>query len=623
MQTKRVVTTWIAGAMLVAGLAGSAAAQLRVVTYNIAQLNGNQTKLQAVLAALNDDDIPGFAMAPHVIVFQEVENADIAFLEAYLNASAPPGVTYARGTYTNNGEDCCAGAQAMFYRSDMLTEQVNQHKDIFTQAGRYADRWRLRVLGYTGDDAKFYVYSAHLKAGTTSSDEADRDAGAQAIRADADSLPEGTHILYMGDFNLKSNTEAAYQTFIAAGPGKARDALGTGSWAGPLYAIEHTQSPRLNGGGLTGGGMDDRFDFQLTTAEFRDGEGYSYITGTYRSFGNDGLHYNLAIDDGDNFYYPNDLTRSNTLASNLRGASDHIPVIAEYQLPAWMDANMPADFGRVIQNTAYTIPLHVWNAAPVVVQEGADELDYTSVISGAISGTCAGTHLALDPPDTCDLTVDTSALGVMTGTVDLSTASQGAANAAITLNTTGHIVAPSRPSFNSASDVTATTVAMVVTPDTGVVNLDVLVHNRAFDADTATLDIDAVSGLSAPFAFASGLQTGVGSTPATLSFTFDSTGAGTADYTGVALIDVSDEDIPGASASQMSLTWQVFSRELAGDVDGDCSINLTDLGTLLSGFGSMAGDAGYLPAADFDNSGAIDLTDLGLILAGFGTSCTP
>ncbi len=47
----------------------------------------------------------------------------------------------------------------------------------------------------------------------------------------------------------------------------------------PPYLNVHTQS----GGAITGGGkVDDRFDWQLVTGEFLDGEGLSYIDGTHR-----------------------------------------------------------------------------------------------------------------------------------------------------------------------------------------------------------------------------------------------------------------------------------------------------------------------------------------------------
>ncbi len=75
-------------------------AQLRVVNFNIAQLNGTDSALIEVFSALKDDDRPGFAVAPHVYVFQEVRSQDFSALTALLDASVPPGVSYAAATYT-------------------------------------------------------------------------------------------------------------------------------------------------------------------------------------------------------------------------------------------------------------------------------------------------------------------------------------------------------------------------------------------------------------------------------------------------------------------------------------------------------------------------------------------
>ncbi len=128
------------------------------------------------------------------------------------------------------------------------------------------------------------------------------------------------------------------------------DPLGSGSWDGEPHAIKHSQSPRNNGGnfcGLSPGGMDDRFDFQLVTDEWLDGDGLDLIPGTYRSLGNDGQHFDIAINDGDNFYYPDDVPRSNALADALHDASDHLPVVVDYVVSCPADLNLDGDVGIV------------------------------------------------------------------------------------------------------------------------------------------------------------------------------------------------------------------------------------------------------------------------------------
>ncbi len=167
-------------------------------------------------------------------------------------------------------------------------------------AGREADRWKLELVG--NPDVSFYIYSAHLKASPGGDNEQVRLAGVEIIRADADSLPDGTHVIYAGDMNFYHSGEPGYLEFLTDGPGQAVDPLGSGSWEGEPHAIKHSQSPRNNGSNLCGlapGGMDDRFDFQLVTDEWLDGDGLDLIPGTYRSLGNDGQHFDIAkLDDG-------------------------------------------------------------------------------------------------------------------------------------------------------------------------------------------------------------------------------------------------------------------------------------------------------------------------------------
>jgi hypothetical protein len=611
----------MAGIVLGFASTPDAAAQLRIVNYNIAQLQGDTNALEDVFAALNADDKPGFAVAPHAYVFQEVLTSNTSALLARLNNAAPPGVTYVMGTYTNSGEDGVAGAQAMYYRLDILTEMTGAHRDLFTGAGRNADRWRLRLNGYNDRLARFHIYSAHLKAGSSSSDESTRLSGADTLRTDADSLLADTHVIFAGDFNLQDNGEAAYLRFFDPGDAQAFDPLGTGSWSSSAQAIKHTQSPLASpNGGLIGGAMDDRFDFQLLSMEFTDGAGLAIMPGTYRAFGNDGNHFDQAINAGNNTYYPADIARSNALADDLHAASDHIPVVVDYRLPAQLDASMPADLGRVIQDGAVTAQMQVANSAPAVIVDGADVLDYNAVASGALSGSCSGSVPPLSPADTCDFAVDTSTVGVINGTVQVTSPNQGADSPAF-LTPTGEVVRPAAASFSDTALQTELTIPRTVPPDSGLVPVDVDVFNFGFDASQALLDIDGVSGVAAPFAFVGGLQSGVGAAPATLSFTFDTTGAGNADFNQVVSIEFSDEDLPGAGSGSLTLTLAFHTRILVGDVDGNCAVELDDLTLLLQGFGACIGDAAYDSASDLDGNGCIDLDDLTLLLMQFGAQC--
>ncbi|MCI0677030.1 MAG: hypothetical protein L0Y42_14805 [Phycisphaerales bacterium] len=603
-----------------------AAAQLRVVNYNIAQLGGNDAALQNVFEALHADDKPGFAVPVSVFVFQEVRNADFPVLQALISASAPPGVSYAAATYTNLGEDGTGGAQAMFFRAGLLQEIPAAHLDIYTQAGRYTDRWRLRLVGNNSFPAFFYVYGSHLKADNDSASENLRLIGAQAIRDDADALtPLDQHIIYCGDYNLYDDAEPAYLEFLSPGNAQAFDPLGTGPWNGAANAIKHSQSPRaINCCGLVGGALDDRFDFQLSTAPFDDGEGLSRMSATpfsYRSFGNDGLHFDQAINAGDNFYYSDDLAASNALADDLHEASDHIPVIVDYQLPAAMSAQIEPSFGRVIQDAALQISVDVTNVADVVVVQGADELDYTATASLGLSGVASDTVEALGDVSSPSFDLNTAVVGPLTGQVALTATSQAAFNPSIVIETTGTIVRPSNPSFSDSIDLDDLNVGGSFPAESGIHPITVFIHNYNFDALQALMDIDSATQFDpeSPFQYVSGLGDSIGSTPAALTYSFDTAGLAPGTYKVFVIVQTSDEDLPGETSAMLHLGLAVTvgdASECPEDVIADGLVNVSDLLAVIAAWGPCP-----VPStcpADTNDDGLVNVADLLAVIAAWG-----
>jgi hypothetical protein len=612
--------------LLAAGLAAPGAhAQVRVMTYNIAQMQGNQTALEDVIAAAHADDKFGFAVPVAVFVFQEVRDEDRPALEVAVANATPLDEYYFLGTYTNDGESTYGGAQAMFYRAGFVDEIESAHVDIYTQAGRYTDRWKFQLVGYDSPEATFYVYSSHLKAGDTPDDRDKRLLGVQDIRANADALGDGVHIIYAGDMNFSGSSEPAYQQFRTTGTGKAFDPLGTGTWSGPSYAIKHTQSPRsVSSGGLIGFGLDDRFDFLLLSdGEFNDDNGLSLMTGTYRAFGNDGQHYDEAINDGDNYYYPGDVARSNALADDLHDATDHLPVTIDCQIPAVMLAGM-TDFGRVIQNAVYSAPFFVFNQADVVVPDAGDVLEYESAGSGVFYGGTSGSVPADIFPVADAIPVDTSTVGEVTGTLTVTSDGEGVQNPQFILNALGTILRPSNASFDGAADLDALTIEQTHEADTGVQTIEVNVHNLGFDALQALLDVDGVSPPDPPFAFDGGLESGVGADPATLSFSFDTMGLADGDYVANITIDVSDEDLPGEGTAVLDLTLDM-TIGAGSDCPWDCedepdgAVGIDDLVAVINHWGPCPAPPAACPwDCEAEPDGAVGIDDLVAVINHWG-----
>ena len=604
--------------IVLAGIAlsvcASAQAQLRVVNYNLAKLVGDAASIRGVLTAIGDDNKFGFATDPAVMCFQEIRAADVAALDGHILA-AFPGTPYARATYTTGTtEDGAGGGQCMYYRTDLLTEVTSGHVDIATGASRNSDRWLMQVNGYTAPAVRFYVYSSHLKASNTAADATTRNTGAIALRNNADALGPGVHAMFMGDWNLYTSGEAAYGTMTAAGNAQCIDPLGPDDWTGAANAIKHTQSPRLATGTLVGGGVDDRFDFQLSTVEFQDGDGLSMIAGTYRTFGNDGNHYNLDINNGDNTYYPGDLVRSNAIADFLWAATDHMPVVADYQVPGILGATMQSTFPTVIVGATVVVPVQVSNTAPVVHALGADAISATVTGIGALVGTQTVAAPLAPSTATVNLQVNTGTPANVSASASITTGAEGAQNASITRAISGTVLGHARASFSPTALVTSTTASASTTPNVGTIQIAVPLHNFGYGALQARLDADGATGLVSPFGVVDAVESNLAATAGSLVFSFDTNGRAPGTYTQIANIAVSDENLAGATSGSLALTLSVtVGGGNPADLNGDGSVNGADLALLLNQWGSTKPSN-----ADINGDGVVNGADLAMLLNSWG-----
>ncbi len=603
-----------AAILAMAAVTGSASAQLRVLNYNYAHLGGDAAALQSVIAAAHADNKFGWAKPVDILLFQEVTTGTVGTLESIVHAAAPAGSTYNRATFTSaSGEDSASGAQCAFYRVQSVTENVSAHADIFSQAGRYCDRWLFTLNGYSSSAASLYVYSLHLKASLGSEDL--RETGALAIRANANALGAGVRAIYTGDFNLYVNTEPAYLAFLAAGAGQAFDPLGTGSWVGANNAIKHTQSPRLASGGLVGGGVDDRFDFHLVTASLDDGEGISFIDGTYRTLGNDGNHFDQAINTGNNTYYPGDVARSNALANALFAATDHMPVVVDYQVPAVMSASMSGVPARLIQGASATATVQVSNIASVVTPLGSDELNFTASATTGLIGSVTSIAPLAPAFASASLQINTGVVGTIALSATTTSPSEAVQNPSIVSTGSCVVVGHARPSWLSTSQSTTTTIPVAVTVGGPVVDIDVPLHNFAFTTLQSKLDADFLSvPAGSRVSLLGTLPQSIAGTAGVVRLRVNPTGllAGVTTVNGTLL--VSDENIPGEGDATLSFSVVITATgttQRPGDVNNDGLVNGSDLAILLSQWGGPG-------SADLNASGGVDGGDLSILLSNWG-----
>ena len=588
-------------------LATQASANLRVVSWNLANLKGDSSAIESVFAEIESDDVEGISAAPHLYIFQEIRATDVNALTSLI-ASAHPAYDYVRATYTSTPfESGSAGAQALFYRDDTLTEIASGHRDIFTGAGRNTDRWQMRLKNYTFD---LYVYSSHLKAGTGSSDQIEREQGATSVRANADSLPSTAHAIFVGDFNLYNNNEAAYQIMTAAGPKQAVDPLGSGSWSGSSNAIKHTQSPRLSASsnGLIGGGMDDRFDFHFVTEGLLDGSGLSLVD--YRVVGNDGNHYNSSINSGNNSYFPGETSRSNQLADDIFDASDHVPILCDYQVPARIAALTPDELGLIIQNANYPVAVQISNTAP------GDLVDSCPAIVEGLNGVL-GDDTIMDVArfpnfDVVNLNLNTSMIGDLFGTISIQALGQDVGGSNITLETNATIIASSQASFAADALVTDDLLDVEVSSDDPSFTIEIPLHNFDYSSLQATCSVTAVSGLSGALTLETLPSGQIGGLSSDLVLRLDP-GVLSRTSTDYPLeITLDDQVLPGARSSILSLMISVSleSEGIPGDLNNDGMVDGIDLASLLASWGTAEND--------IDGDGVVGGSDLAVLLAAWG-----
>ena len=586
-------------------VSGVASAQIRVVSYNSAQFKGDANAMVDVLQAASEDDSHGFAVPVSIFLFQEVDEALLSTLQNVVGAG------YTMATFTDQNDSSWGGAQAMFYNATQFVENSALHEDIFTGAGRHADRWALNVSGYTGK--RIYVYSMHLKAASGGSNQEERRQGAENVRDNLMTLPTGSHVIVAGDMNFYSPNEPGYIWFTDSGDGQIIDPLGNGnSWSGGSNTLKHTQSPLLNqDGGLIGGGLDDRFDFQFLSPSLLDGGGFDLIDGTYRTLGNDGNHYNDAINSGNNYYFPGDTARGNALADKLIIASDHMPLVADYQVPAELGWSFEDDRVLVGADANFLVR----NDAPVIVSQGADVLDVEIDFSGGLSGSASVSIPALSAPEEVPLPIDTSLSGSWDGVVTLTSTSPEVQTVPEIVKLSGDVIEHANASFAFAQDLDWYTYDISFDENSGVQTFNVWLFNYGFDGSQSLLEIDDVTTPDLPIVYNGMSTNSVGSLPALMEFEIDTDSVLPDTYTSFLPISFSDEDLAGEQNGISMLTVRVEvipSTSCEADFDDDGEVDVADILILIANWDSS--DQLY----DLDGSGIVGVGDLLLLIAAWG-----
>lgn len=616
---------WIAMAAL-GSIASPALGQLRIVDYNTA--GGPRAGMSTILEAIGEEAVNGIAKPLDVLILQE-QSSSASTTQAIVDVlNTIYGGGYARATL--DGVTSGAGRPGLIYNTNtvQLIDQIAFGTVNTSAQARQTLRYELRPVGYDSS-ADFYVYANHYKASDTSSDAARRNVEATALRANSDALGEGTHAIYAGDFNIYRSSEPMWATLTGAGAGQAFDPLNrVGSWHdSSSFRDVHTQSPTNTSryGGQVTGGMDDRFDWQMVTGEFLDNEGLAYISGSYHAFGNNGTHpLNGNIGDPSNTALLGSFSpaEQDAILTALASNSDHLPVVADYQIPAKLGSAgvSVANATNIIRGASAFVDVTVSNTASVVASTGADELDYTVVGFGAVAGGAAGSDTALGGGNVHQLALDTlSAAGAKAGAVNVVSDSQGVADGNIFKNVNYNLLDHANASFSSLADLDHLELDFgIFARGTGIFSESHAISNLIDTASfTAGLDLDSILGsgdtsvLSTTLTTFSGLSAGSSQAFDALVDTA-STGLFDASYS----LAVSDANLLGAM-SLGSLILDLTARvALGGDTNLDGKVSISDF----AAFQAHLGSTGAWADGDFNRDGKISISDFAMLQSNFGQS---
>ena len=353
--------------------------------------------------------------------------------------------------------------------------------------------------------------------------------------------------------------------------------------------------------------MDDRFDFMLTTPTLAQADGLSLITGSMRSAGNDGQHYDEAINQGNNYYYPGNLARSNAFADQLHDASDHIPVLADFRLPAVLDVTGGGYLGTFIIGGGAEATVTITNGAAA---SGADlHWNVPETGDAGVLSPGASTDLALP--------IEFDVPGPFDETLTIDADGDFVQHAPRAVQISGHVLAHAVPSLQADVVETSRIVPVTVTAGTGVVTESVTFWNHGWTANQARLDVDVVAGgiagvIDAP----STLPSGVAGFPSSLVFSFNTDAMSPGNLFSSFSITTSDEDLPGAIEHSLSVTFTVTveagETPCEGDVNADGLVDISDLLALLDVWGSASADG------DLNEDGVVNIDDLLIVLGDFG-----
>jgi len=237
----------------------------------------------------------------------------------------------------SDGVDYYAKAPSLSPDDDYLVNMLYYNKNKLGLAGhtiaqtyvRDVDVYKLYYKSANlnqGDTTFIYCVVAHLKAG--SDEEGTRKIMAKNTMDYIASHQPDENYLLMGDFNVYTDQEDAFQEFINYTNKTSirfNDPVDQiGDWHNNYdYRMVHSQSTHLYSNDCaSSGGLDDRFDFILISNNVKYGnKKVKYVPGSFHVVGQDGQHFNQSVNSS-----PTNTSVPSSVLNALYYNSDHLPV---------------------------------------------------------------------------------------------------------------------------------------------------------------------------------------------------------------------------------------------------------------------------------------------------------
>lgn len=265
---------------------------------------------------------------PDIITVEEI-GTNMTYVNHVLNnALNVDGITYWKNGALTNASGGSIGNMVYYDSRKFTLQQSSFVQTSVRDFNIYRLYYNTPDLA-NGDTTFFIPIIGHLKAGT--SDTTARNIQVAALMSRLGSLNVADNYILCGDFNIYTSNEPCYKQLLNHSNPLIRfyDPINKpGNWNNNYnFASIHTQSTHTSGDCFSSGGMDDRFDFILTSSNVLNGyDNIKAITSSYRAIGQDGNRYNGTIISPTNNSVPS------SISTSLYNMSDHLPIMMDFEI---------------------------------------------------------------------------------------------------------------------------------------------------------------------------------------------------------------------------------------------------------------------------------------------------